>query len=140
MLLPNLIVFAERAWAKKPSWVSDQSSTQELKMTKDWNQFLNVIGTRTLPVISNLYPAFHYDVPKPGGVIKNDSLFVRSPFPGMRVHYSLDGSTPSSSSQVYQHPIAVNPDDVVVLRSFDNQLRGRKPITVVREDHGTNQL
>ena len=140
MLLPNLIVFAERAWAKKPSWVSDQSSTQELKMTKDWNQFLNVIGTRTLPVISNLYPAFHYDVPKPGGVIKNDSLFVRSPFPGMRVHYSLDGSTPSSSSQVYQHPIAVNPDDDVVLRSFDNQLRGRKPITVVREDHGTNQL
>ena len=139
MLLPNLIVFAERAWAKKPSWVSDQSSTQELKMIKDWNLFLNVMGTRTLPVITNLYPGFYHDVPKPGGMIKNDSLFVRSPFPGMRVHYTLDGSTPSPSSKVYQHPIAIHPDDVVVLRSFDNQLRGRKQINVFREDHGANQ-
>ena len=133
MLLPNLIVFAERAWAKKPYWISDQSSAQEHKMTKDWNQFLNVIGKRTLPVINNLFPDFYYDLPKPGGVIKNDSLFVRSPFPGMRVHYTLDGSTPSPSSKVYHHPISVNHDDVVVLRSFNNQFKGGKSIIVLRE-------
>ena len=133
MLLPNLIVFAERAWAKKPYWISDQSSAQEHKMTKYWNQFLNVMGKRTLPVINNLFPDFYHDLPKPGGIIKNDSLFVRSPFPGMRVHYTLDGSTPSPSSKAYHHPISVNPDNVVVLRSFDNQLKGGKSITVLRE-------
>lgn len=133
MLLPNLIVFAERAWAKQPDWISDQSSAQEHEMTKDWNQFLNVMGERTLPVINNLFPDFYYDLPKPGGIIKNDSLFVRSPFPGMQVHYNLDGSTPSPSSKVYHHPISVNPDDVVVLRSFDNQFKGGKSIIVLRE-------
>ena len=133
MLLPNLIVFAERAWAKKPYWISYQSSAQEHKMTKDWNQFLNVMGKRTLPVINNLFPDFYHDLPKPGGIIKNDSLFVRSPFPGMRVHYTLDGSTPSYSSKAYHHPISVNPDDVVVLRSFDKHLKGGKSITIFRE-------
>jgi len=139
MLLPNLIVFAERAWAKKPYWISDQSSAQEHKMTKDWNQFLNVMGKRTLPVINNLLPDFYHDLPKPGGIIKNDSLFVRSPFPGVRVHYTLDGSTPSPSSKAYHHPISVNPDNVVVLRSFDNQLKGGKSITVLREKIESSQ-
>jgi len=133
MLLPNLIVFAERAWAKKPYWISDQSSAQEHKMTKAWNQLLNVMGKRTLPVINNLFPDFYHDLPKPGGIIKNDSLFVRSPFPGIQVHYTLDGSTPSSSSKAYHHPISVNPDDVVVLRSFDKHLKGGKSITILRE-------
>ncbi len=132
MLMPNLIVFAERAWAKKPYWISDQTSAQEHKITKNWNQFLNVMGKRTLPLINNLFPDFYHDLPKPGGIIKNDSLFVRSPFPGMRVHYTLNGSTPNSSSMAYQRPIAVDPDDVVVLRSFDNKLKGGKSITVLR--------
>ena len=139
MLLPNLIVFAERAWTKKPYWISDQTNAQEYKMTKDWNQFLNVLGKRSLPVINKLFPDFYHDLPKPGGIIKNDSLFVRSPFPGIRVHYTLDGSTPSSSSKTYHLPISVNADDIVVLRSFDNQLRGRKPITVLRDEIESSQ-
>ena len=130
MLIPNLIVFAERAWAKQPNWISNTPAKQEQKMMKDWNRFLNLLGKRTLRILNHQFPKFIYDLPKPGGIIKNDSLYVRSPFPGLEVRYSLDGSVPNHTSKIYQHPILVDFDEVVVLRSFDAQLNGGKPISV----------
>lgn len=130
MLIPNLIVFAERAWAKQPDWISNTPAKQEQKMMKDWNRFLNLLGKRTLRILNHQFPKFIYDLPKPGGIIKNDSLYVRSPFPGLEVRYSLDGSVPNHTSKIYQHPILVDFDEVVVLRSFDAQLNGGKPISV----------
>jgi hexosaminidase len=130
MLIPNLIVFAERAWAKQPDWISNTPAKQEQKMMKDWNRFLNLLGKRTLRILNHQFPKFIYDLPKPGGIIKNDSLYVRSPFPGLEVRYSLDGSVPNHTSKIYQHPILVDCDEVVVLRSFDAQLNGGKPISV----------
>jgi hexosaminidase len=133
MLVPNLIVFAERAWAKQPDWISNTAPTQKQKMLKEWNYFLNVLGKRTLPVVHHRFPKILYDLPKPGGVIENDSLYVRSQFPGIQVRYSLDGSVPNQTSKIYHHPILVDSDDVVVLRSFDSQLNGGKSILVPRE-------
>jgi hexosaminidase len=69
MLIPNLIVFAERAWAKQPDWISNTAPTQKQKMLKEWNYFLNVLGKRTLPVVHHRFPKILYDLPKPGGVI-----------------------------------------------------------------------
>jgi hexosaminidase len=133
MLVPNLIVFAERAWAKQPDWISNTAPTQKQKMLKEWNYFLNVLGKRTLPVVHHRFPKILYDLPKPGGVIENDSLYVRSQFPGIQVRYSLDGSVPNQTSKIYHNPILVDSDDVVVLRSFDSQLNGGKSILVPRE-------
>ncbi len=133
MLIPNLIVFAERAWAKQPSWISNTASIQKQNMLKEWNYFLNVLGKRTLPVLHLRFPEIVYDLPKPGGVIENDSLYVRSQFPGIQVRYSLDGSVPNQNSKIYQHPILVDSNDLIVLRSFDTQLNGGKSIRVSQE-------
>ena len=133
MLVPNLIVFAERAWAKQPDWISNNAPTQKQKMLKEWNHFLNVLGKRTLPVLHHRFPEIVYDLPKPGGVIENDTLYVRSQFPGLQVRYSLDGSVPNQTSKLYQYPILIDSDDVVVLRSFDTQLNGGKSILVSRK-------
>jgi hexosaminidase len=133
MLIPNLIVFAERAWAKQPDWISNTAPTQKQKMLKEWNHFLNVLGKRTLPILQYRFPKFIIDLPKPGGVIENDSLYVRSQFPGLQVHYSLDGSVPDHSSKIYQHPILIDFDDVVILRNFDTLLNGGKSIRVSQE-------
>ena len=133
MLVPNLIVFAERAWAKQPDWISNNAPTQKQKMLKEWNHFLNVLGKRTLPVLHHRFPEIVYDLPKPGGVIENDTLYVRSQFPGLQVRYSLDGSVPNQTSKLYQYPILIDSDDVVILRSFDTQLNGGKSILVSRK-------
>ena len=133
MLVPNLIVFAERAWAKQTDWISNNAPTQKQKMLKEWNHFLNVLGKRTLPVLHHRFPEIVYDLPKPGGVIENDTLYVRSQFPGLQVRYSLDGSVPNQTSKLYQYPILIDSDDVVVLRSFDTQLNGGKSILVSRK-------
>jgi hexosaminidase len=133
MLIPNLIVFAERAWAKQPDWISNTAPTQKQMMLKEWNHFLNVLGKRTLPILQYRFSKFIIDLPKPGGVIENDSLYVRSQFPGLQIRYSLDGSVPNHTSKIYQHPILIDSDDVVLLRSFDTQLNGGKSIRVSQE-------
>ena len=133
MLIPNLIVFAERAWAKQPDWISNTTPTLKQKMFKEWNHFLNVLGKRTLSILQYRFPKFIIDLPKPGSVIENDSLYVRSQFPGLQVRYSLDGSVPDHTSKIYQHPILIDSDDVVILRSFDTQLNGGKSIRVSQE-------
>ena len=102
-------------------------------MLKEWNHFLNVLGKRTLPILQYRFPKFIIDLPKPGGVIENDSLYVRSQFPGLQVRYSLDGSVPDHTSKIYQHPILIDSDYVVILRSFDTLLNGGKSIRVSQE-------
>jgi len=133
MLVPNLIVFAERAWAKQPNWILNTTPTQKQKMLKEWNYFLNLLGKRTLPVLHHRFPEILFDLSKPGGVIENDTLYVRSQFPGLQVRYSLDGSVPNQTSKLYQYPILIDSDDVVILRSFDTQLNGGKSILVSRK-------
>lgn len=133
MLLPNLIVFAERAWASRPDWISFETDLQKSKMFEDWNLFLNVLSQRTLPLLSEKFPTINYDLPKPGGIIKNNTLVVRSLFPGLDVRYTLDGSIPNSSAKIYKQPVPVSHRDNVVLRTFDSAKRGGNFTTVKRE-------
>ena len=76
MLFPNLIIFAEKAWAQRPSWLSITDNHQEELMREDWNKFINLLGQRTLPIIDSNLPEIQYDLPKPGAIILSDTLHV----------------------------------------------------------------
>ena len=131
MFMPNIIVFSQKAWSKDPEWMkTSDKSKRELTLDYEWNKFTNTIGQRVLPIIDNIYGGLSYDLPKPGGIIKNDSLYANSAFPGLNIKYTLDGSLPDNESMNYKNPVKLNQDDIVNLRLFDNKGRGGYPIQV----------
>jgi hexosaminidase len=131
MLLPNLLVFAERAWASRPTWIRLPADQQKIPMLEEWNMFVNAIGQQAIPFLNHQFKNLNIHLPKPGGVVANDTLFVRTQFPGIKVRYSKDGSLPTSNDKVYNNPIAVATDAKIMLRAFDNN-KGGKTIKVVR--------
>ena len=131
MFMPNIIVFSQKAWSNDPKWttISDQELRRKT-LQKEWNNFANNIGQRLLPIVDNIFEGLKYDLPKPGGVIINDSLFANSAFPGLYIKYTLDGSIPNSESANYSSPFKLNKDDVVHLRLFNKLGRGGNTIMV----------
>ena len=131
MFMPNIIVFSQKAWSQDPKWMKNSDkSKRKFTLDYEWNKFTNTIGQRILPIIDNIYGGLSYDLPKPGGIIKNDSLYANSVFPGLNIKYTLDGSLPNIESMNYNNPVKLNKDDVVNLRLFDNKGRGGHPIQV----------
>ena len=131
LMYPNLIVLAEKAWSQQDQWTKNLSSQNiDEIMTKEWSYFVNTLGHRILNHLSFLYDGVDFDLPKPGGFIKNDTLFVNSVFPGMDVRFSRDGSIPTSEDELYLKEIKVLPSESIVLRSFDQTGRGGRHIVV----------
>ena len=131
MFMPNIIVFSQKAWSQDPEWMKISDKTKrEYTLDYEWNKFTNTIGQRVLPIIDNIYGGLSYDLPKPGGIIKNDSLFANSVFPGLNIKYTIDGSLPGIESMNYNNPVKLNQADIVNLRLFDNMGRGGYPIQV----------
>ena len=132
MLLPNMLVFAERAWASRPTWISLPAEQQKAPMFEEWNLFVNNLGQQAIPFLNHQFKDLNIHLPKPGAIIEKDTLFVRTQFPGIKVRYSTDGSLPTANDKVYDNPVAVATDAKVMLRAFDNNNKGGKAIEVVR--------
>ena len=131
MFMPNIIVFSQKAWSQDHSWMN--ISDKELKdqtLEMEWNKFTNNIGQRVLPIVDNIFGGLSYDLPKPGGIIVNDSLYANTIFPGLDIKYTIDGTVPNSSSENYTIPIKIKTDDIVHLRLFDKTGRGGNEIKV----------
>ena len=120
LFMPNLAVFSERAWAKKESYTFiDNPKEQSKEIDKNWNLFANTLSQRHFKSMKYLYGGLSFDLGKPGAEISNDSLYVRTKFPGLIVRYTTDGSVPNKKSKKYKNPIKVNSNDQVLLRIFD---------------------
>ena len=131
MFMPNIIVFSQKAWSQDDSWMS--ISDKEIKnqtLEIEWNKFTNNLGQRVLPIVDEIFGGLSYDLPKPGGIIVNDSLYANTVFPGLDIKYTLDGSVPDSNSENYTAPVKIKTDEVVHLRLFDKKGRGGNDIKV----------
>ena len=131
MFMPNIIVFSQKAWSQDDSWMS--ISDKEIKnqtLEIEWNKFTNNLGQRVLPIVDEIFGGLSYDLPKPGGIIVNDSLYANTVFPGLDIKYTLDGTVPNSSSENYTIPIKIKADDIIHLRLFDKTGRGGNKIKV----------
>jgi len=126
-----MIIFSERAWSSKEKWLEkDSAREQEDQQNISWNLFVNTIGQRHMPMLSNLSEGLLFDLPKPGGIIEKGMLRVRQQFPGLKVRYTLDGNEPDENDTLYEIPTKVNQSDQVVIRVFDNNGRGGNPIII----------
>ncbi len=136
MLMPNMIIFSERAWGKKEEWLKEISvSKQKPLLKKSWNRFANSVGQRQLPFLSKLNKDLLYDLPKPGAIIEKGMLKVRQQFPGLEIRYTIDGSNPSRTDLLFTKPLEVNSSDKIVVRIFDLNGRGGNSIKLINENN-----
>jgi len=124
MLLPNLLGFAERAWAKDPEWATVSDTTRaNLLYAEAWSSFLNIVGKRALPMLDYYKGGYHYRIPKHGLILTDGKWAANIQFPGMPLRYTTDGREPDSKSMIYRHPVPAAGKNLQC-RAFDNKGRG----------------
>ncbi len=131
LALPRLIGLAERAWAADPRWeaVEDPQRRAELA-ARDWNEFANRLGQRELPRLDRANQPWDYRLPPPGAVVEDGRLEANVAFPGLAVHYTVDGLDPSVRSARYDGPVMLAGARTVKLATFDTRGRASRIVTL----------
>lgn len=108
MMFPKLLGLAERAWAKQPSWASEENESKRLQLlNKQWNIFSNTLARREFYRLDYFNAGYNYRIAPPAAIRKDSILYVQTEFPGMLVRYTTDGTEPNNQSRVYYKPINV---------------------------------
>ena len=124
MLLPRLLGFAERAWAKDPEWATSSDTLRSAALfSETWSAFLNVVGKRQLPMLDYYAGGYGYRIPKPGLMMENNLILANLQFPGMDLRYTTDGKDPDAQSGIYKNPVPLTSQGIK-LRAFDKKGRG----------------
>ena len=134
LFIPNIIVFAEKAWSKRPKWISESDvNIQKKEMNKDWDKFTSFLGYKFLSFVTN-NSNFKFHLPKPGGKIFQNKLILKSQFPGLTLRYSTDGTIPGVNSKIYFDPIDVSNENIIYARSFDSNGNGGRAIKIIKDE------
>ena len=141
LMYPNLIILAEKAWSKQNEWSKDLSNLDiDNLMNLEWSNFVNTLGHRTLHHLSELFGGVDFDLPKPGGIIINDTLYSNTIFPGMDIRFSRDGSTPTYNNEIYDGKVYIKPSEKIVFRLFNKNGRGGRYLELDRIYEGETYL
>ena len=112
-MLPKLLGFSERAWAKEPAWESEENFDA---LEQDWNQFANRIAQYEFAKLEKVGEGFEYRVPLPGAKVVDGILEANVEFPGLMVRYTTDGTEPNGESPLYRGSTRVS--GTVTLKAF----------------------
>jgi hexosaminidase len=117
-ILPKLMGFAESAWAAERKWenVADDAARKKM-MGEGWNIFANSIAQRHMPRMSFVNGGYNYRLPMPGAIVEGGMLKANVELPGLAIHYTTDGSEPTTKSPVYEAPVKAA--GTIKLKSFD---------------------
>jgi hexosaminidase len=133
---PRMVALAERAWAQDPGWCAiDDPTVRAAAIEADWNEFANRLGQRELPRLDRAPLAYGYRLPPPGVLREGRTIHANVALPGLALHYTLDGSVPTSSSPRYAGKLEAGPQDrVFKVASFDTRGRASRIVTIDLED------
>jgi len=126
MVFPKMLAIAERAWAAEPAWSSGNDALQD----EDWNNFANTLGQIELKKLDNKFGGIKYRIPLPGAILGEDGqLRANTSFPGLQIRYTVDGSEPNKTSQLYESPVKVNSKNIK-LKSFASNGRSSRTVSL----------
>jgi hexosaminidase len=109
-LFPKMFGYVERAWHGDPDWSMEATEAEmKSKRSKEWNQFVNLVGQRELPRLQTIFGGVDYRLPRPGVQVINEQVMVNSAFPGMLIRYTDSGEEPTVDSPIYREPIYIRP-------------------------------
>jgi len=129
MLLPRLLGFAERAWAKDPDWATEKDTAKaEALYQQAWVNFLNVLGKRELPRLG--YLGYNYRIPKPGVILQDGKYLANEQFPGFTIRYTTNSKEPDAKSPVYNNAVTKG-NSGLKFKAFDNKGRGSNVTDIV---------
>lgn len=127
-VLPRMLALAERAWSPDPSWADRTGDARALAFDVDWSSFANRVGKRELPRLDHYYGGYKYRIPTPSYERTGGKLVVNSELPGFTIRYTMDGSEPSATSEVYEHAIEAHAG--IRFRVFNTAGRGGATVIV----------
>ncbi|SOD12487.1 family 20 glycosylhydrolase [Pedobacter xixiisoli] len=131
LFLPKIMGLAERAWAADPAWTTENDLTKSKTLyQKDWSSFVNRIGRNEFPRLNYYAGGFKYRIPTAGYVVANNKVEANVLYPDLTIHYTVDGSTPSTKSPKYTSAIPYQNN--IRLRVFNNEGRGGRTVNVIK--------
>ena len=101
MWFPKVFGVAERGWNATPDWSLDLVNTAPYDSAR--HQYNLKIGTRELPLLHRM--GYNFRIGQPGLKIENGMLLANALYPGMTIHYTLDGTEPTMMSPEWTAPV-----------------------------------
>ncbi|MGM9804207.1 MAG: family 20 glycosylhydrolase [Muribaculaceae bacterium] len=102
-IFPKVFGLVERAWNVRPDW--GEGSLDRTKYEVARAAYNLKIGRRELPYLAKRGTRFH--MAQAGAEVRNGKLVVNTPYEGVEVRYTLDGSEPTRQSQLFTAPVDV---------------------------------
>ncbi len=122
MFMPRLVAAAERAWAPDPEWTSQSDPVRAARLhATAWSAFVSKLGLDILPRLDAEMPDLHYRLPPPGLKRVGPNVLANEQIPGLAMHYTIDGSAPTTRSPMVSGPIAAA--GTVQVAAFDRNGR-----------------
>lgn len=128
-LLPKLLAVAERAWAKDPAWSieADERKSEQL-YRQAWSEFISRVGNQELPRLEVYGGGFAYRIPTAGAKLIGGKVAANVQFPGLTIHYTMDGSEPNAGSPTYTEPLPLTGS--IKLKVFNATGRSGQTVTI----------
>lgn len=110
-VFPKIFGLVERGWNAYPQWET-MSGDEELKaFNKDLSHFYALISDKELPYLASLNTNFR--LANPGVKVENGQFYANTSIRGAKIHYTTDGSEPTSSSAVWTTPVKVDNNAII---------------------------
>lgn len=112
LLFPKLLGLSERGWNASPIW---QDDTDDVRYVKELVTYSAKIVSKELPRLAKY--GVHFRLAQPGISVDNNMLSMNCAKPDAEIHYTIDGSEPTSSSTLWTAPVECGAE-LIKARSF----------------------
>lgn len=116
-MFPKVLGLAQRAWSPKPEWEERSLPGQR---RSDWNRFVTLVGERELPHLAR--QGIEYRIPPPGAVVRQDTLYMNTLYPGLTPVYQIDNKAPT----VYSGPVPLSTVEAARIQIWSRDRTGRQ--------------